>query len=73
MGMSDDAPIASMIGIRAGWRCCTCHEKAVTHQLVDAGNPALDLPRGWSQRKGRTYCGCTAQASTDLILKERTQ
>lgn len=67
------APHASLIGVRAAWTCCICHTKVATYQLVDAADPTLDLPPGWRQHKGRTYCPDSSQASTELILKERAQ
>jgi hypothetical protein len=46
----------SMIGVTAHWKCAACDRKTVTHQLVAASDPALDLPPGWRQRKGLIYC-----------------
>lgn len=78
MAMSDGlnararAPrISSLIGVRAHWTCCICHAKVTTYQLVDAADSTLDLPSGWRQHKGRTYCSDARQESTELILKER--
>ena len=76
MGMSDGErrPFTSLIGVRAIWTCCICHAKVTTYQLVDAADPILDLPKGWRQHKGRTYCSDSSTAvSANLILKERTQ
>jgi hypothetical protein len=66
-------PRGSLIGVRGHWTCCLCHATATTHQLVDAADPTLDLPVGWHQRKGRTYCPAATAMSTNLILKEVTQ
>lgn len=67
------APLTSLIGVRAVFTCCLCRRKAIAYQLVDAADPTLDLPPGWRQVKGRTYCPDTTAVSADLILKERTQ
>jgi hypothetical protein len=72
--MPSGAPRTSLIGVRAVWTCCICHAKATTYQLVDAADPTIDLPNGWRQLKGRTYCpDATAVQAIDLIFKERTQ
>jgi hypothetical protein len=63
----------SLIGVTAHWTCCVCGAKATTHQLVTVADPSLDLPKGWTQRKGRTYCETLYIESAALILKERTQ
>jgi hypothetical protein len=67
------APRTSLIGVRAAWTCCVCRAKAITHQLVDAADRTLDLPKGWYQQDGKTYCPATGLESTGLILKERIQ
>ncbi len=77
MGMSDGEPrrvSGSLIGVRAAWTCVVCHAKATTYQLVDAANPTLDLPDGWTQRKGRIYCPDAAAADSlmiQILLRER--
>lgn len=62
---------ASMIGVTAHFKCSECGAQATTHQLVRADDPSLDLPAGWTQRKGHTYC--PAPCTTNLVLKERPQ
>jgi hypothetical protein len=63
---------ASMIGVTAHWKCAACGRKTVTHQLVAASDPALDLPAGWRQRKGLVYCPDSAAQNEQhtLALKE---
>jgi hypothetical protein len=63
---------ASMIGITAHWKCAVCNVRAVTHQLVNAADPSLDLPPGWRQRKGLVYCPDFAERGENgpLTLKE---
>ncbi len=74
MGMSDSVrlPRTSMIGVRAAWTCCICRAHATTYQLVNAGDLSLDLPKGWSQRDGHTYCPDVAVQSAYLTLKDTT-
>lgn len=62
---------ASMIGVTAHWKCAACGAKTVTHQLLAASDPALDLPAGWRQRKGLIYCPGENEPAT-LTLKDNS-
>ncbi len=64
------APRTSVIGVRAAWTCCVCRAQETTYQIISATDLTLDLPKGWTQRDGRTYCADAAPLSG--LLKERT-
>ncbi len=74
MAVSERAPRGnSLIGIKAIWTCCICRIKAITYQLIDAADPTLDLPKGWRNHKGKTYCSDATPQRTEIVLKERSQ